>query len=197
MMQGKIGIYERRRLTEISQYIKRTSITSSIGTIGDLMSAIEAASWLEEIPEEAKTALGRCFGDLDIIYAIACSEGRQHLSAEELQEAALLVLIAQDIIERLLELPSAKCPVCGYGLVFLPWNDDSPSYETCDCCGILFGYDDVPGGESPSPREEIYKQLRQQWISQGCPWRGDPELKPPNWDPKRQLEEADLLRDER
>jgi hypothetical protein len=38
----------------------------------------------------------------------------------------------------------AHCPVCGYGLDFLPWLDeDSPSDEICPCCFTQFGLDDV------------------------------------------------------
>jgi hypothetical protein len=96
----------------------------------------------------------------------------------------------------------AHCPVCGYGLDFLPWLDeDSPSDEICPCCFTQFGLDDVKLNDrlideaftSSKARAEIHRVLRQKWIEAGCPWRSSSRKPPPNWDPYKQLQDAGLL----
>lgn len=55
------------------------------------------------------------------------------------------------------------CPVCGYDkLIEEPYDDGSPSYEICNCCGFEFGYDDSGEGRS----FEIYLK---KWIERGAP----------------------------
>jgi hypothetical protein len=78
------------------------------------------------------------------------------------------------------------CPVCGFSLDFLPWNEGSAADEKCPCCGIQFGYDDSAGG-SLIKRQEIYAQARQVWINAGMPWRSRGRKPPQNWDPLVQL----------
>ncbi|WP_061224952.1 hypothetical protein [Leptospira weilii] len=83
------------------------------------------------------------------------------------------------------------CPVCGYELDFLPWEDLDPSFGICHCCGIQFGYTDAtPEGEG----KEEQDSYREWWISHGMEWQSkgifDP---PPNWDPKEQLKRIGIF----
>lgn len=80
-----------------------------------------------------------------------------------------------------------NCPVCGYKLWFLPWENDSPSDEICPCCGIQFGYTDAAGGDEDK-RLQLYKDWRKKWINDGMPWSSPGMSSPENWDPKKQLE---------
>jgi len=81
------------------------------------------------------------------------------------------------------------CPACGYdGLrepPFAPWGD--PSRETCPCCGIRFGFDDMYGVHAAN-RKAKHQQWRETWVAAGMPWRR-PELRrpPDGWDPAAQL----------
>ena len=54
------------------------------------------------------------------------------------------------------------CAVCGFGLGFPAWKEDSASDEVCPCWYIQFGYDDWAGDDTLA-RASIYKQWRQQW----------------------------------
>jgi hypothetical protein len=72
------------------------------------------------------------------------------------------------------------CPICGY-----PELDEPPYletgealYEICPCCNIQYGYTDLGGA---------FAQLRDEWIEEGCPWRGIEEHKPSGWNAKEQL----------
>jgi hypothetical protein len=86
-----------------------------------------------------------------------------------------------------------RCFVCGYDLEFEPWRGESASHEFCPCCGIQFGYHDVPEGAGLSgTREEIYQLWRSQWIAAGMPWQGLGIPAPSGWDPRRQLTRAGL-----
>ncbi len=78
------------------------------------------------------------------------------------------------------------CPVCGYDLGFLPWEEDSPSDEICPSCGIQFGYDDAAGRDKQG-REVIYRRRRQQWIEGGMQWYSRHRTPPSGWDPIEQL----------
>jgi hypothetical protein len=82
--------------------------------------------------------------------------------------------------------PSTLCPVCGYTLGFLAWNDRSPSDEICPSCGIQFGYDDAAGSDEVA-RQQIYHRWRQKWIMEGMPWNSHGRSRPAHWDPHAQL----------
>lgn len=84
------------------------------------------------------------------------------------------------------------CPACGYdGLrepPLAPWGD--PSRETCPCCGIRIGLDDMYGVHAADRRVK-HRQWREVWIAAGMPWR-HPELRrpPEGWNPAAQLPNA-------
>jgi DNA-directed RNA polymerase subunit RPC12/RpoP len=82
-----------------------------------------------------------------------------------------------------------NCPVCGYKLWFLPWEDDSPSDEICPSCGIQFGYSDAAGGDEEK-RLQLYKDWRKKWIDNGGIWNGAGIPKPENWDPIKQVKDV-------
>lgn len=73
------------------------------------------------------------------------------------------------------------CRVCGLEYeMFSPWgeNNNTPSFEICDCCGTEFGYEDAT-------LESIKKQ-RQAWIKNGAQWFS-PEKKARDWSLEKSL----------
>lgn len=81
---------------------------------------------------------------------------------------------------------SYLCPVCGY-----PRLDEAAydrfgcaSYDICPCCGTEFGYDDST---------VAHAYLRKKWVSGGMLWWSKHQLKPNDWDPVKQLKEAEML----
>lgn len=78
------------------------------------------------------------------------------------------------------------CPVCGYDLGFIPWEDSNPSDEICPCCGIQFGYDDAAGGDY-TQRNIIYNEWRLDWINKKMPWKSLGINPPKHWNPIKQL----------
>ncbi|UPY81077.1 hypothetical protein FH581_022755 (plasmid) [Leptospira weilii] len=82
------------------------------------------------------------------------------------------------------------CPVCGYELDEIAWDEGSPSDEICPCCGIQFGYTDAtPEGEGKKQQDSY----REWWISQGMHWWSKGHSQPPNWDPKEQLKRIGIF----
>ena len=84
------------------------------------------------------------------------------------------------------------CPVCGCELDFLPWDNGLPSDEICPCCYIQFGYEDSAGGEEEQ-KIGIYARYRDYWIKQGMPWNSVGQECPPNWDPRKQLQNIGIF----
>jgi hypothetical protein len=83
------------------------------------------------------------------------------------------------------------CPVCGYPELDEPPYDlltGGPSFDICPCCGCEYGYD------APKPGRSQEDFLRF-WIKQGAPWFS-PDLKPSDWDLRKQLEEINIDFDE-
>lgn len=81
--------------------------------------------------------------------------------------------------------PKANCPVCGYGLNFLPWEGSSPSDEICPCCGIQFGLEDIDA-ENEAQFIEIYESIRKDWLKAGSKWFS-PKGPPKEWNAETQL----------
>ena len=81
---------------------------------------------------------------------------------------------------------TTSCPVCGFDLGFLPWDNGSASFEICPCCGIQFGYTDVAGGDIEQ-RILLYADWRLDWIKEGMQWDKGRSAPPDNWDPQEQL----------
>jgi hypothetical protein len=77
------------------------------------------------------------------------------------------------------------CPICGYSDLREPVytaGKKGPSYEICASCSFEFGYDDESEGFT-------FEQWREIWIKGGMVWdRLGHSASPPNWDPKKQLE---------
>lgn len=71
------------------------------------------------------------------------------------------------------------CPVCAYP----DMTDPITEGNICPCCGTEFGYDDDLG--------VTYRQLRNLWINQGMPWFSPVRHPSSDWNPVRQLIEAD------
>lgn len=77
------------------------------------------------------------------------------------------------------------CPVCAYpDLLEPPWDDGAPSDEICPSCGTHFGYEDAAGGDTVE-REKVYRKLREEWRSAGCPWFSTATEPPADWNPCR------------
>lgn len=79
----------------------------------------------------------------------------------------------------------AYCPACGYGLNFLPWENNSPADEICSSCGIQFGYDDAAGGDIVK-RKQMYLVWREKWVSNSCKWQSS-NPPPKGWGGEEQL----------
>lgn len=75
------------------------------------------------------------------------------------------------------------CPVCGFKDLDKPayFENGEPSYQICRACFYEYGYDDDSEGITHS-------QWRDQWISEGMPWRSNPKNQPADWNPKKDLE---------
>ena len=73
------------------------------------------------------------------------------------------------------------CHVCGYPkLKTPPWGEDgiTPNFDTCPCCGVDFGYEDI--------LETAYLEYKDQWIKSGK-WLMEKE-RPNDWSMEKQLE---------
>ena len=72
------------------------------------------------------------------------------------------------------------CTICGYNGLTEPPRDENgrPSFETCNCCGTAFGYDDKS--------DEHVISFRNNWIEQGGTWFSE-QSKPENWNMEEQL----------
>ena len=66
---------------------------------------------------------------------------------------------------------SQLCRVCGYRDDEPPWGADgrTPSFASCPCCGVEWGYQDS------SPAGVL--RFREAWLAAGAPWR-DPLVRP-------------------
>jgi hypothetical protein len=83
------------------------------------------------------------------------------------------------------------CPVCGYPDLNEPAYDGTPglhpgSLEICTCCGFQFGFHD-------DDRHITFEQWRNQWIAGGMHWDSGDSEPPPDWDPKKQLLNIDIM----
>lgn len=77
------------------------------------------------------------------------------------------------------------CPVCGFtGLDDFPYDGTGcPSYTICPCCGTEFGYDDSA---------VAHRELRVRWKKGGMLWWSKRRSPPMGWDPKKQMNEAEM-----
>lgn len=67
------------------------------------------------------------------------------------------------------------CPVCNFpNLEGPPYIDGEATFVICPSCGTEFGYSDV---------SKSFQQLREKWVSAGCPWWGGGQEKPKDWNP--------------
>jgi hypothetical protein len=71
------------------------------------------------------------------------------------------------------------CPVCAYPEMTDPVEEGN----ICPCCGTEFGYDD--------DLDVTYRQLRDRWFRGGAQWFSPATERAADWDPIRQLIEAD------
>lgn len=72
------------------------------------------------------------------------------------------------------------CRVCGLKQIEPIWgeNNNIPTYEICDCCGVEFGNEDYT-------IESIIK-YRNKWIVNGFNWF-NPKAKPNGWSLESQI----------
>ena len=77
-------------------------------------------------------------------------------------------------------LNNLACRVCGNIQKDPPWgeNDQCPTYDICDCCGVEFGYEDCT--------LDAIRSFREKWIATGADWKY-PKKKPSNWSLEEQL----------
>ena len=93
------------------------------------------------------------------------------------------------------------CPVCGFAGGF-----DEHSFVTgadgldhgvigtgiCPCCLFEPGFDDDPmaSGTPYATLGEVIATYRASWRTDGCPWRGNVEARPAQWESAAQLKTA-------
>lgn len=77
------------------------------------------------------------------------------------------------------------CRVCGYILDEPPWGEDDqiPTFDLCNCCGVQFGYEDC--------NLAYVKKFRMEWIKNGVKWFFS-KNKPENWSLEEQLKSIPL-----
>lgn len=84
-------------------------------------------------------------------------------------------------------IDSQICPVCGYPhLVRGPIEYGTSTFEICSSCGFEFGFDDGVNGDT-------YETYRARWILAGCLWWSKSGSEPPDWDPRQQLKNIDVI----
>jgi hypothetical protein len=73
-----------------------------------------------------------------------------------------------------------RCRVCGLRQDAPIWGSDgqSPTFETCACCGTTFGKDDTT--------PEAIRARREKWRAEGTQW-ADPTKKPEGWRLEEQI----------
>jgi hypothetical protein len=76
-----------------------------------------------------------------------------------------------------------RCRICGLEQVSPPWGEDgkTPSFDICDCCGVVFGYED----STP----QSVRRYRQRWLARGAEWFV-PKSMPAGWSVSAQLVEV-------
>ena len=74
------------------------------------------------------------------------------------------------------------CRVCGLKQEYAPWGEDenNPSFNICDCCGVEFGYEDR--------LKKSIQEYRTNWLNNGAKWHNLKE-KPENWNLEEQLKQ--------
>jgi hypothetical protein len=72
------------------------------------------------------------------------------------------------------------CRVCGRSQDSPPWGEDdqSPTYETCDCCGAIFGCDDCSTDD--------VRAFRTRWLAGAAQWNASTS-KPTFWKLEKQM----------
>lgn len=73
------------------------------------------------------------------------------------------------------------CRVCGYDRDFDAWGGDeneSFTYDICDCCGAEAGTDDF--------NIEVVRRYRKEWSENDCKWFLT-NLKPDSWNLEEQI----------
>ena len=62
------------------------------------------------------------------------------------------------------KITSYNCRVCGFNQGFEPWGKDeeTPTFDICDYCGVQFGHEDC----------NIFyvKKFREEWLKNGEKW---------------------------
>lgn len=95
-------------------------------------------------------------------------------------ELVFSITFSEDMTPSVFELQKLACKVCGRLQDEPPWGDDgqNPTFETCDCCGVVFGYDDS--------RVDDVKSFREQWLAKGAVWKISDE-RPITWRKEEQM----------
>ena len=72
------------------------------------------------------------------------------------------------------------CRICGKKQDELIWGEDdqSPTFNICDCCGVEFGYEDS--------NLEAIRTFRRKWLEEGNKW-WNLKAKPKNWSLNAQM----------
>lgn len=91
--------------------------------------------------------------------------------------------------EGLSDQEKLTCRVCGLvePAPYFPYGEDGFSWEwdTCDCCGVTHGYQDITVADAQA--------YRGRWLTAGAPWKHPKYTpQPKNWDVQEQLKNVPL-----
>jgi hypothetical protein len=80
------------------------------------------------------------------------------------------------------------CPVCGFADVIVLDEFNCTTFEICDCCGSESG---VEYDQNSTPGH--LAKVRREWVVENrCEWWGSKKTMPENWNPKKQMELAEI-----
>jgi hypothetical protein len=88
-------------------------------------------------------------------------------------------------------MEATYCPVCGWDLQL---TDRDAIVDRCPCC--WFNFIEYHEHKRPfshfHPKDSWADVWRVRWIEAGMAWGGEPQAKPPGWDPIKQMNNIDL-----
>ena len=98
--------------------------------------------------------------------------------------------LRQPISKALIAISMNKhgCPICGFADITVLDDFNCTTFEICECCGSESGAE----FDLHSTPEHLAK-IRRKWVKQGnCKWWGNKKLIPQNWNPKEQMQLANI-----
>ena len=118
--------------------------------------------------DDARKHIESCIRDIDANLRLYMEPLRQCLS----QIAERITLMLNN--------SQCYCRICGLLCDTNQWGNEEelPSYDICDCCGVEFGYEDYT--------LDSIRKYRNNWLKNGAKWF-NPKAKPDNWSLREQM----------